>query len=72
MHSFIFSGGIDRLTPRASITSALPHFDVTERFPCFATGTKHATTNAAVVEMLKVFSASPPVPQTSTHLSTFG
>ena len=38
----------------------------TARLPCLATGTPApATTNAVVVEMLKVCSPSPPVPQVS-------
>jgi hypothetical protein len=55
------------LTPRASRTSALPHLEEMERFPCLATGTPApATTNAAVVDILKLPWRSPPVPQVST------
>ena len=58
------------LTPRASITSAEPHLEVTLRLPCLATRTPApATTNAVAVEMLKVPLASPPVPQVSTKAS---
>ena len=54
-------------TPSASSTSALPHFEVKERLPCFATRTPPAaTTRAAAVEMLKVDTSPPPVPQVST------
>ncbi len=56
------------LTPSAPRTSAEPERDETARLPCFATVTPApATTNAAVVEMLKVFRPSPPVPQVSTN-----
>ena len=52
--------------PSASSTSALPAAEETARLPCLATGTPApATTNAVVVEMLKVCSPSPPVPQVS-------
>ena len=55
------------LTPSASNTSALPELLETDLFPCLATGTPvPATTNAAVVEMLKVWETSPPVPHVST------
>ena len=57
-------------TPRASMTSAEPHFEVTLRLPCFATRTPApATTSAVAVEILKVPLASPPVPQVSTSAS---
>src|SRR5215218_5012165 len=55
--------------PRASRTSAEPHWLVAERFPCFAT--RHpapAAMNAAVVETLKV-GLPPPVPAVSTRSS---
>ena len=66
------SGGTSRLTPRASSRSALPHLLETERLPCLATVTPHpATTNAAVVEILKVLRESPPVPHVSTTTSAF-
>ena len=58
----------DRSTgmPKASSTSALPDLEVMARLPCLATGTPAAAhTSATVVEMLKVLSRSPPVPQTS-------
>ena len=58
-------------TPSFSRTSAAPLRLDTLRFPCFATGTPPAaTTNADVVEMLKVPTWSPPVPTISmTSLS---
>ena len=63
MHFPTISGGISMLTPSASNTSALPELLETDLFPCLATGTPvPATTNAAVVEMLKVWETSPPVP----------
>ena len=55
-----------KFTPRFSSTSAAPLLLETLRFPCFATGTPPvATTNALVVEMLKVPASSPPVPTIS-------
>ena len=58
------------LTPRASITSAEPHFELMLRLPCLATRTPApAVTKATAVEMLKVPEASPPVPQVSTSAS---
>src|SRR5207249_2532208 len=55
-------------TPSASSTSAEPHFEVKERLPCFATDAPApAATNAAAVEMLKVETVPPPVPQVSTR-----
>src|SRR5437016_10363991 len=57
-------------TPRASSTSAEPQRDVNERLPCFATeAPAPAATNAAAVEILKVGTAPPPVPQVSTRWS---
>jgi hypothetical protein len=57
------------LTPSASSTSALPLLLETLRLPCLATTTPApATTKAAAVEMLKVCSPSPPVPQVSTTM----
>src|SRR3989449_1942820 len=57
-------------TPSASSTSAEPHFEVNERLPCFATDAPApAATNAAAVEMLKVETVPPPVPQVSTRWS---
>ena len=56
-------------TPRASITSAEPHFELMLRLPCLATRMPApAVTNAVAVEMLKVPQASPPVPLVSTRL----
>src|SRR5881296_4248884 len=57
-------------TPSASSTSAEPHCDVNDRLPCFATvAPAPAATNAAAVEMLKVETVPPPVPQVSTRWS---
>ncbi len=54
------------LTPRASRTSALPHWLDTDRLPCFAIRMPHAArTIADAVEILKVPERSPPVPQVS-------
>src|SRR5260221_265327 len=54
-------------TPSASSTSALPDCEVNERLPCLATrAPAPAATNAAAVEMLKVVTLPPPVPQVST------
>src|SRR2546426_11549168 len=51
-------------TPSASSTSAEPHLDVNDRLPCLATtAPAPAATNAAAVEILKVETAPPPVPQ---------
>src|SRR6185503_4925124 len=53
-------------TPRASSTSALPHWLDAARLPCFATcPPAPATTSAVIVEMLMLFERSPPVPTTS-------
>src|SRR2546421_1441225 len=55
-------------TPSASSTSAEPHLDVNDRLPCLATtAPAPAATNAAAVEILKVETAPPPVPQVSTR-----
>ena len=71
--SAIASGVSCTATPSASSTSALPHFEVKERLPCFATRTPPAaTTSAAAVEMLKVETLPPPVPQVSTRASLSG
>ena len=54
--------------PRASRTSAEPHWLVTRRLPCLATvAPAAAATSAAAVEMLKVPLASAPVPQVSVN-----
>src|SRR5712692_9418732 len=54
--------------PRASRTSALPDEEDTERPMCLATfAPAAAATNAAQVETLNVWAASPPVPQVSTR-----
>ena len=50
-----------------SKTSAEPHFEETDLFPCLATFTpKLDNNNAAAVEIFKVFFPSPPVPHVST------
>src|SRR6266446_7828852 len=60
------SGARSILTPSFSSTSAEPHSDDAARLPCLATRTPQAAaTIAARVEMLKVASPSPPVPQVS-------
>ena len=52
--------------PRASRQSAVPDEDDAARLPCFATLTPAAaTTNAVVVDMLKLPALSPPVPTIS-------
>ena len=49
--------------------SALPDIPDIERLPCLATFPPAAAiTNDAAVEMLNVFSLSPPVPHTSITL----
>ena len=58
------SGGRSMRMPSPSSKSALPHLLEIDRLPCLATRTPApATTNAAMVEMLKVSGPSPPVPQ---------
>ena len=63
-----------RLTPRASRQSAEPEADDDALFPCLTTGMPAAAmTSAAMVEMLTVWSLSPPVPtmsRTSPSTST--
>ena len=67
--SAIPSGESSIATPSDSSTSALPHFEVNERLPCLATRTPPAAaTMAAAVEMLKVETVPPPVPQVSTSV----
>src|SRR5438270_4691210 len=64
------SGPRSMRTPSASNTSALPHWDEAARLPCLATrAPQAAATMPLSVEMLKVPSASPPVPQVSTRPS---
>ena len=54
------------LTPRASRQSAVPHWEEAARLPCFATLTPAAAaTRADVVEILKLWALSPPVPTIS-------
>ena len=54
-------------TPRHSNTSAAPLLLEIALLPCFAIGTPApAATKADVVEILKVFVPSPPVPTKST------
>ena len=60
------SGPKSRLIPSASSTSAEPDLEEIERFPCFAIlMPPPARTKAAVVEILKLYERSPPVPQLS-------
>ena len=69
IHSSTISDPALMFTPRASRTSALPQLLETARFPCFATVMPAAaTTKAVVVEILKVFIPSPPVPTVSTMI----
>jgi len=64
--SAIFGGSKFKSYPKYSKTSALPDTPELERLPCFATiPPAAATTKDAVVEMLNVFSLSPPVPHMS-------
>ena len=63
----LFSGGRSIFTPSASRTSAAPDLEDAARLPCFATGTPAAAmTMEAVVEILKEFAPSPPVPTISS------
>ena len=67
MHLATASGDSAILTPSASRTSAEPVEPDIARLPCLAILTPApAATNAAVVDMLKLPEASPPVPQVST------
>ena len=60
------------LTPSSSKTSAAPHLLDADRLPCFATGTPAAEiTIDEVVDILKVFEPSPPVPTISNTSSSF-
>ncbi len=60
------SGSCWMFTPSASRQSAVPERDEAARLPCLATLTPPAaTTMAAVVEMLKEWAPSPPVPTIS-------
>ena len=60
-------GPLDIFMLSFSNTSADPHFEETDLFPCLATFTpKLDNNNAAAVEIFKVFLPSPPVPQVST------
>ena len=62
----LLSTGKSIFTPRASSTSALPQRLEMARLPCLATGIPAAATmKATVVEILKVWAPSPPVPQVS-------
>jgi len=64
------STGASSVTPSCSRTSALPHCVVNERLPCLAIRTPAPeASSAAAVEMLKVGTAPPPVPQVSTRSS---
>src|ERR1051325_10140503 len=65
-------GIADTFTPKAVNRSALPDLLLAARFPCFATGNPApAITNAAAVEMLKVFARLDPVPAVSTKQGCF-
>ena len=65
--SAIFSGSSMIFMPRASSTSAAPHFEEAALFPCFATATPAAAATIALVEeILNVFDLSPPVPTISS------
>src|SRR6185503_251249 len=65
-HAATPAGPRSIFTPRASSTSALPHWLDAARLPCFATcPPAPATTSAVMVEMLMLFERSPPVPTTS-------
>src|SRR5258708_25051285 len=67
MHRATPSGARSIFTPSCSSTSAEPHSEEAARLPCLATRAPHAAaTIAAKVEMLKVASPSPPVPQVSS------
>ena len=56
------------LTPNASRQSAVPHWEEAARLPCLATLTPPAAvTSAAVVEILKLWALSPPVPTISSR-----
>ena len=69
MHRSTPSGESSILTPSSSSTSALPQVPEAARLPCLATlSPAPAATNAAAVEMLNVFSPSPPVPTESTNI----
>jgi len=62
------SGGASNLTPSEPRTSADPERLLAARFPCFATGMpQDDVTIAVVVDILKVFALSPPVPTISRH-----
>ena len=53
-------------TPSASRQSAVPHWEDAARLPCLATFMPPAAaTSAEVVEMLKLWALSPPVPTIS-------
>ena len=58
--------------PSASRQSAVPLSEDAARFPCLATRTPDdAITNAEVVEMLKLWALSPPVPTISRRSRSF-
>ena len=61
------SGSCAMFTPRASRQSAVPLRELAARFPCLATFTPPAARiKAEVVEILKVWALSPPVPTISS------
>ena len=61
-----FAGLCSMFTPSASRQSAVPHWEDAARLPCLATFMPPAAaTRAEVVEMLKLWALSPPVPTIS-------
>ena len=67
------SGPRSMLIPRASYTSAEPHWEDEARLPCFRTRTPPpASTRAAMLDTLIVPARSPPVPQVSTGSTPSG
>src|SRR3989338_2585919 len=73
MHFSTCFGCNSMFTPSSFSTSALPHFELTDLLPCFATDAPAPpATNADAVDMLNVLHLSPPVPHVSTRNSIFG
>ena len=67
------SGVVVIFTPRLSSTSAAPLREETLLLPCFATGCPSAEiTKVDVVEILKLYARSPPVPTISSTSSSWG
>ena len=68
-----FSGDKSKFTPSASRQSAVPQREEAARLPCLATFTPEAAmTRAEVVEMLKLWALSPPVPTISSTSMSWG